>query len=324
MRRGAPQPGRVCSARAACAVGAAGVAQVEGRLQASGRGRATPPRRRPVARGAQGRRRAPSRPLPLLLICTETRTRPCAAPQAGDAGPRQFSGRWTPVRGANPPARGAKPVERHNGGRVRRGRAPPGPGARPLAPDPASRARAGRPRRPQAVEIVPGRYFMTILKRPDALARSPIAAASICYCIDHDLVRAAAPRRRRAASPRRRRATTSSPFLPAATRAPLLLPLAPAAWPPLGCAPRPRLWPPPTAPRRRRPMPPPGPRPLAPLQVYEPFYADFGPLNLGRTYRFCEITARLLKVRAAGAGARAQHGMATLAGRRALTCHPSA
>ncbi|GBF88358.1 serine threonine specific phosphatase [Raphidocelis subcapitata] len=29
--------------------------------------------------------------------------------------------------------------------------------------------------------------------------------------------------------------------------------------------------------------------------LYEPFYADFGPLNLGRTYRFCQITARLLK-----------------------------
>ncbi|GBF88355.1 hypothetical protein Rsub_01067 [Raphidocelis subcapitata] len=29
--------------------------------------------------------------------------------------------------------------------------------------------------------------------------------------------------------------------------------------------------------------------------LYEPFYADFGPLNLGKTYRFCEITARLLQ-----------------------------
>jgi cell division cycle 14 len=28
--------------------------------------------------------------------------------------------------------------------------------------------------------------------------------------------------------------------------------------------------------------------------VYEPFYSDFGPLNLGRTFRFCEATARLL------------------------------
>jgi hypothetical protein len=38
-------------------------------------------------------------------------------------------------------------------------------------------------------------------------------------------------------------------------------------------------------------------RPLKTTKVYEPFYADFGPLNLGRTYRFCEITARLLRVR---------------------------
>ncbi|KAI8468258.1 MAG: cell division cycle protein 14, partial [Monoraphidium minutum] len=29
--------------------------------------------------------------------------------------------------------------------------------------------------------------------------------------------------------------------------------------------------------------------------LYEPFYQDFGPLNLGRTYRFCEITSRLLQ-----------------------------
>lgn len=32
-------------------------------------------------------------------------------------------------------------------------------------------------------------------------------------------------------------------------------------------------------------------------QLYEPFYADFGPLNLGKTYRFCARTAELLEVR---------------------------
>jgi len=43
-------------------------------------------------------------------------------------------------------------------------------------------------------------------------------------------------------------------------------------------------------------------------QLYEPFYADFGPLNLGRTYRFCEITARMIKVGAAAlGGARQTH-----------------
>ncbi|KAI8464247.1 MAG: protein-tyrosine phosphatase-like protein [Monoraphidium minutum] len=31
--------------------------------------------------------------------------------------------------------------------------------------------------------------------------------------------------------------------------------------------------------------------------LYEPFYSDFGPLNLGRTFRFCEKTARLLQAR---------------------------
>lgn len=33
------------------------------------------------------------------------------------------------------------------------------------------------------------------------------------------------------------------------------------------------------------------------LQLYEPFYADFGPLNLGKTHRFCEHTKQLLQVR---------------------------
>lgn len=43
--------------------------------------------------------------------------------------------------------------------------------------------------------------------------------------------------------------------------------------------------------------------PLPPLlpcrraQLYEPFYADFGPLNLGKTHRFCETTKQLLQVR---------------------------
>ena len=32
------------------------------------------------------------------------------------------------------------------------------------------------------------------------------------------------------------------------------------------------------------------------LQVYEPFYADFGPLNLGLAFSFCQKTRRLLEV----------------------------
>ena len=31
-------------------------------------------------------------------------------------------------------------------------------------------------------------------------------------------------------------------------------------------------------------------------QLYEPFFADFGPLNLGKTYRFCARTNQLLQV----------------------------
>ena len=32
--------------------------------------------------------------------------------------------------------------------------------------------------------------------------------------------------------------------------------------------------------------------------VYEPFCADFGPLNLGNTFRFCQKLSALLKVQA--------------------------
>ena len=31
-------------------------------------------------------------------------------------------------------------------------------------------------------------------------------------------------------------------------------------------------------------------------QLYEPFYADFGPLNLGHAFKYCRRTAELLQV----------------------------
>jgi Dual specificity protein phosphatase, N-terminal half len=31
-------------------------------------------------------------------------------------------------------------------------------------------------------------------------------------------------------------------------------------------------------------------------QEYEPFYGDFGPLNMGHTFEFCTRTASLLQV----------------------------
>jgi hypothetical protein len=34
------------------------------------------------------------------------------------------------------------------------------------------------------------------------------------------------------------------------------------------------------------------------VQVYYPFYKDFGPLNLGLAFRFCRKTAQLLQARA--------------------------
>eukprot|EP00877_Chromochloris_zofingiensis_P013433 jgi/Chrzof1/8343/Cz03g06260.t1 len=68
----------------------------------------------------------------------------------------------------------------------------------------------------EALEIISGRYYFVVTRRPDSIHRSSIAANNICYCIDNEL-------------------------------------------------------------------------------VYEPFYADFGPLNLGKTYRFCELTRRLLQ-----------------------------
>ena len=38
-------------------------------------------------------------------------------------------------------------------------------------------------------------------------------------------------------------------------------------------------------------------RALAAVQVYEPFFADFGPLNMGCVYRFCQTLLASIKVR---------------------------
>ena len=42
--------------------------------------------------------------------------------------------------------------------------------------------------------------------------------------------------------------------------------------------------------------------PISPLvpQVYQPFFADFGPLNLGQAFRFCQKLRAALKVRRSG------------------------
>ncbi|KAF8072515.1 CDC14A [Scenedesmus sp. PABB004] len=50
--------------------------------------------------------------------------------------------------------------------------------------------------------------------------------------------------------------------------------------------------------------------------LYEPFYADFGPLNLGKTYRFCEHTRALLQARAP----HAPHAEAERLGKRLYLC----
>lgn len=97
----------------------------------------------------------------------------------------------------------------------------------------------------QAIEIVPGRYYVCFLKRADSPTYSVIANTNISYCIDNELVRWSAVVIREALAPFEH----VSP-------------------------------------------------PLAYLQLYEPFYADFGPLNLGKTYRFCEHTRQLLQVSA--------------------------
>jgi hypothetical protein len=126
---------------------------------------------------------------------------------------------------------------------------------RPRAPRQPAPAPAAAP---QAVEVIPGRYYATALKYADSLARSRTAAAAVCYCIDHELVRGAS---QPGVCPQPgKKATRAQPAGDGA----------------------------PTSPARP-----------APLQLYEPFYADFGPLNLGKTFRFCEITARLLEVRRA-------------------------
>lgn len=116
----------------------------------------------------------------------------------------------------------------------------------------------------QAVEIIPGRYYVVVLRHPDGVLRSPIAASSICYCIDQDLVRAGT-----VAAAQSDLHVGQPPACAAAglhavcnARTSFLI---------TSCS-------------------------SCPLQLYEPFFQDFGPLNLGRTYRFCEITSRLLQV----------------------------
>ncbi len=97
-----------------------------------------------------------------------------------------------------------------------------------------------------------------MLTAPEHLRFSPLAAASVCFSVDNDLVRAG-----RAAHPATRCVT-------AATR-----PKAGAALSfSLGrhaCA--------------------------APRQVYEPFFADFGPLNMSCAFRFCQRALAALEAR---------------------------
>ena len=45
--------------------------------------------------------------------------------------------------------------------------------------------------------------------------------------------------------------------------------------------------------------------PLRRAQVYEPFFADFGPLNMACAFRFCQRALAALEARRGRAGARA-------------------
>jgi hypothetical protein len=60
--------------------------------------------------------------------------------------------------------------------------------------------RVDRPR--QAVEIIPGRYYVTAIKNADSVTRSPIVAANLAYCIDASLVRVRPRAARARARPR--------------------------------------------------------------------------------------------------------------------------
>ena len=44
----------------------------------------------------------------------------------------------------------------------------------------------------QAIEIVPGRYYVCFVKRADSPFYSAIANTNISYCIDNELVRCSA------------------------------------------------------------------------------------------------------------------------------------
>jgi hypothetical protein len=44
------------------------------------------------------------------------------------------------------------------------------------------------------------------------------------------------------------------------------------------------------------------------MQLFEPFFADFGPLNLGKAYRYCRTTRELLQARPSLAALMHGHG----------------
>lgn len=134
---------------------------------------------------------------------------------------------------------------------------------------------------------MPEKLYFVSLRRAEALSASPTARKSICFSIDNELVGFARP-------------VVTGRFAHAK----------PSYHRVFRC------------PHRKKPRPPQARQltpPLASLQIYEPFFADFGPLNLGQAYRFCEKTSAMLKVRHPSAASQPRYVAMERAGGRAAS-----
>ena len=107
------------------------------------------------------------------------------------------------------------------------------------------------------MEIIPEKLSFVALRRPDGLSASPIARKSLCFGIDNELVRFLATRTPKC-SPK-----TTIAILAFSTASMICMHLIFVA---------------------------------LVAQLFEPFFAEFGPLNLGLAYRFCEKLTSYLKV----------------------------
>lgn len=123
---------------------------------------------------------------------------------------------------------------------------------------------------PQVVDVIDGAFALAAVRDEAAFAQTALARASVCYSVDRELVSFCKKKKRR------RRASEQGPKTGEGRGGPGGLAI--------GLA------------RGQGPAPSHTATPDSP-QLYEPFYEDFGPLNLGKTHKFVMRTHQLLQVR---------------------------